>query len=535
MNKRIYIKDWLALKPYNNAVFTDTYYLNVSNNVKVSITKSDFITAIYQYLDEDGINTLACFLTSYLEDIASSTNLWNAFVRIHKNLYQKPIPFFETEEYYENEINLPDVAFLTWYFFNTYQDEKFIGADNNFFLGLAKKVMEVFDEVFEYAPENKALVSFYTINETGFEFYEAKKLIGNILFKSYLFYPDTYFILRENELELTLKHKHDKNLITFLNENHSKLLHERKTFLLALGGNQWASEIIGKQHPLSLSFNNMSKRIQGFFLNKGKDENYVFLEHIASGKKFSLTQKSLERVDIFDKIDRIIFIGLVKWRDEWWFSGVFFDKPFDANLILNEKNSLLSRMAVNFLDFDNPKIFETLQIQLKAFLEFNNGSLIAFMKTSELDHFQELYLAFYKKSLKLTKKDEIETQNRALKDGFISPQNDNPNFSKFNSNALVFFNSKQGLEIAIDINSAFPLKENSFFLIDKSEEDFFHMLADESISKELVHYCIQNCSENLPYLKTEKGKLILQELDFLLRSWKKENYETYPSITLIGE
>jgi hypothetical protein len=46
-------------------------------------------------------------------------------------------------------------------------------------------------------------------------------------------------------------------------------------------------------------------------------------------------------------------MGIVKWMDEWWFSGVFVQTPFNAELVLDEKNSLKSRIAVDFLDYQS--------------------------------------------------------------------------------------------------------------------------------------------------------------------------------------
>ncbi len=123
--KNIYIHDWLELKPYSNQVATDTYYLRLSNEVKNAIVnnKNKFILQVY--LNENELNILSCFLTSYFEDIISETNIWNSFIKAHKRLYKKQLPFYILDEYYENEINPQDIIFLIWYFINTIQQEKF--------------------------------------------------------------------------------------------------------------------------------------------------------------------------------------------------------------------------------------------------------------------------------------------------------------------------------------------------------------------------------------------------------------------------
>jgi hypothetical protein len=180
MNKRIYIKNWLLFKPYDRQTKTDSYYLKLSNDVKQAITTNKQSFVFQMYLDEEDFNHLACFLTSYFEDIISKTNIWNSFISVHKRLYKKQLPFYILDEYYEEEVNTQDISFLIWYFLNTVQEEKFIAPFNNFIIETADKVMDIFDEAWDYAPENEYLKSFYQINEKEEDFYVARNMIDTI-------------------------------------------------------------------------------------------------------------------------------------------------------------------------------------------------------------------------------------------------------------------------------------------------------------------------------------------------------------------
>src|ERR1035437_2062439 len=119
MEKKIYIKKWLELKPYKTQTETDGYYLKLSNTVKHAIITNKQSLALQIYLNNEDLNNLACFLTSHLEDLISGTNIWNTFVKIHQRLYNKQLPFYLLDDYNEEEINLQDVSFLIWYFLNT--------------------------------------------------------------------------------------------------------------------------------------------------------------------------------------------------------------------------------------------------------------------------------------------------------------------------------------------------------------------------------------------------------------------------------
>jgi len=535
MEKRIYIKDWLELKPYDKQTVTDSYYLKICNDVKRAIATNKQSFVLQMYLDKKDINYLACFLTSYFEDIISETKIWNSFVKIHQRLYKKQLPFYILDEYYEEEINLQDISFLIWYFLNTVQEEKFIAPFNDFIVEITEKVMDVFDKAWDYAPENEYLKSFYQVDENEEDFYVARNLIDTILFKTYLFYPDTLLKLREQELEIIEDSKDDENIMMFLNENRDNTLHNIHTRLLSLKGKEWASEILGNNHPLTKDFLSITQRIRGLFLYKRQDDYDIFIEHIASGKKFRLTKKSFDYSDTLKDEDTILFMGIVQWKNEWWFSGVFFQQPFNSDLILDEKNSLESRMSVNFLDHQKKETNELLNKQLKAFKAFNKGSQIAFVSSKRIEDFVRSYTEYFNDSLNLSTKERKEATQRARKDGFFGTEKKHKDYFEVSETGLVFFNPKSGVEIALAVNCAFPLPDNPFFAVEHSEDDIMFLLVSNEMSTELALFCIDNCKNDLPFFNEGIGKMYLKDIDFLLRFWKKDNYYTKPSITYTGQ
>jgi hypothetical protein len=535
MRERIYIKEWLELKPYETQTITDGYYLKLSNEIKEKLISNHY-NILSVYFDAKYINILSCFIASYFEDIISETNIWTSFVELHQDFYNKKLPFYDTKDYYDNEINKQDIKFLFWYFFNTAQTDKFINSDNYFFSEMASDIIEILDKAYEYAPDNKVLKEYYKIDKTESDFYVARNLIDTILFKTYLFYPDTLLDLHDNEDKLIEDNKDKENLIHYLKENRDTELHKSHTRLLSLTGKEWASKIIGKEHPLSTDFLNISKKIRGFFLYKGQDRNNIFIEHIASSKKFNLTKKSFDHYENLKEVDTIMFMGIAKWKDEWWFSGIYFQDNFNADLILNEKNSMESRMAVNFLDHQSEKVEETIQLQFDAFKDFNNSSQIAFMQSNKIDEFIRKYTEYFNHSLNLTKKERKKAKKRARKDGFLgTDDNKTKNYSEVSETGLVFFNPKSGVEIALAVNSAFPLSENKYFNIQDSTEHIMRLFFAEELSTELAMYCIDNYKTKLPFFKTSEGKKLLPDIDFLLRFWKKNNYHAVPTITFTGK
>ena len=61
------------------------------------------------------------------------------------------------------------------------------------------------------------------------------------------------------------------------------------------------------------------------------------------------------------------------------------------------------------------------------------------------------------------------------------------------------------------------------------------LLLTEELSVELVMYCIDNFKSELPFFNENEGKRYLEDIDFLLRFWKKDSYFAKPSITFIGK
>ncbi len=534
MEKKIYIQDWLTLKPYEKPAKTDLYYLRICNEVKKAIETSPWSEDLKGYLEGLEINYLSCFLTSYFEDIISETNFWNAFVRLHKRLYHKQIPFYETDDYVEEEINHQDVSFLIWYFLNTIQDETLVSPYKDSIVGTAQKVMEIFETAWEEAPENEVLKQFYFIDENEDDFYVARILIDKILYDTYLFYPDTELRMEMKQMDILENKEDDEHILMFLQENRDVGIFRDHTRLLNLQGKEWAAEILCNQHELSKSFLNISRRISGLFLYKGQDDTDIFIEHIASGRSFKLTKKSFDNYASLNEEDVILYISIVQWKDEWWFSGIYFEQPFDPDVILKEKDSLQSRKQVDFLNFDHPKIELILKDQLKSFKALSGGYPIVFLRADEIDAFFKRFVKTYTDSLKLSEKELEDGRAGARNEGYFGTEQETVDYKKISSSGLVFFNPKSGLEIAMGVNSAFPLPNNPFFDASHSNEDIFSLLTSSQMSAELAMYCVDNCKDDLPFFTQGVGKAFLKDIDFLLRFWKIDNYFAEPMVTLLG-
>lgn len=535
MNGRIFIKDWLKMKPYESQVSTDLYYLKLANEVKMVFVKNPYLSYKLEIQYDEILTIVSCFLTSYFEDIISQSGIWETFVSLHSKMYGKKIPFYSTKNYVDGEINQCDVSFLIWYVVNSLQKDEFIYPNNNSIKEASELIIKIFDREFEYALENEDLKSHYSLDSDDTDYYDARHLIDNILFRTYLFYPDTALQFQKLELDI-IKSNKGEHVIQYLNESRDNSVHNFHTSLLALKGSEWAAAILGEDHYLYQDFLDMSPRIAGYFFYKGQDESEIFLEHIASGKQFSMTKKSYDYGGELNKVNTILFHGMVKWQNEWWFSGVNFTVQYNTELVEEERKSNSSKHQLDILDPNMAnKAIDYLKGQKEVFLKYNNESLVAFMQSSEFEDYAKDFIDYYNYSLNFSKEEIEETKQRAKKEGANdSGEIDQDPLKGIDEPGLVFFNPNSGLEMAWGILDAFPLPENPYSDDGDSEDAIMTMLISQELSKELLFYAIENCKDKISFFKNVPGKIILEDIDFVLRFCKKENYHTKPALSLIG-
>ncbi|GAA4838056.1 DUF3843 family protein [Algivirga pacifica] len=509
---KIYIKQWVILKPYQNHAPTDNYYLALSNQIRAAIRETEMDREILRFMEEETLGELCCFIASYLEDLVSETNIWNTFVQLHYKAYGKYLPFYDTAKYDVGEINLQDIQFLIWYFMQAINEEVVFVPTNLYMTAVAHKIMGVLEEAWEYAPENELLKNTYAIEPDEKDFYKARHLMDILLLKTYLFYPDTAAKFQLELLDLVQENQDDTNVIGKMNELRTGFVHKTRTRLMGLNGQEWAAALMGDESPLSKAFQEMSPRVFGFFYYKGQDETSVFLEHIATERKVNLTKKSFDHYGDLSKKDTVIMIGMAAWRGEWWFSGVWVNDVGSPSLIQDEKQSLKSKALFNFME-DHSVDEGILKKQEKQFLKINGNSLIAFLKEGQLSEFVQ---AFMKASA------EAEgVEPRRIQVPTKDPE----------SPVIVFFNPKKGLEMVSGCLSAFPDKDNPFFDLEECTDDTIELLFTPDFSVELAYYCVENYRHLIPFLNGEEGDLYVNHFDFLMRFWKGNDYFAAPYIT----
>ncbi len=532
---KIYISEWSATKPYEEHAVTDVYYLKLANSINDALVKKANEKSFdknFIFFDGDDCAEISLLLSCYLEDIVSETNIFGAFRNAHTELYKKPLPYYhesEFDEYFFDEINSQDVTFLIWYYFSVQNPNRIILFDDVFVMELASAAMDVLIEEFDYAPENKTLKKHYSLPETETDYYKVRYYIKKLNMSSYLTKIQTVPELIQKIEAINFEKFEEYGMQeTVLKETDDQFVNEHRLKLVGMTMRQFAAYQLGKEHPLYNDILNISKKITAHFLYKGQDAKYIFLEHIATDKKFNLLKSSYDFADDL-KIDEILMIGIVRWKNEWWFSGMSYKYDFNADAILKEKNSASSRMQVAFLDEEDSEIAksnqEMLKMHRKAF-EKKHGGLLAFVHPKDMNRFISETMNDFNEELHLSKKEKEESKERMQKKGFFGDETDDFSDFKDFENVVIFFCPDFGIEIYPDVAQAFPAKNNPFCKkISKSYTQWFvNFLLNETFSKNFVDHYIDLYFDKIELIKTHGFAPDESDLDFLYRFHKPQNY-----------
>ncbi|MCF8365001.1 MAG: DUF3843 family protein, partial [Bacteroidales bacterium] len=518
---------WLKFHPNNKPQKTDMHYLKVCNMVNEVF--NEFGHELFRDDVEENGKQLSCLLVAWFEDLVSEAGIWQAFINRHHQLYNKYLPFYDLDKYFDGEPNPQDITFLIWYYLSMkYQHRLLISPVSELLILVANLIFDIFDEEWDDAPVNRMMHDFLMLPHDQTDFYKIRSVIEWLMLNSYLF----YFYGEQNEKEkiyvineLRKKGNDIRRFEGLIFGLHDDKVQNTITSLLAMKGKDWLAQILGEKHPLHTQLLGISEKKTGSFLYLGHDTENIHVKHISSGKLINVTLKSLEPANLIpDK--SVLTFSIVNWQNEWWFSGSLFTQDYDDEVLLEETSNPTN--AGLFDNEDSKK--EIILEQYQHFLEFNNQKPIKYFENRNAMHdFLVNFFDFYneKKSEKTGKKTPLLKnfeQNRDLKE----------TTNNFEEDALVFFNRDIGMEVVFGFNSIVPDPENQFYINTTNNKDAMKFYYGNIVSKDLVLYLSEiNC---LPYFKfpgTETDELVRENLDFLLRFFKPESFHAKAQITLL--
>ncbi len=335
---QIFSPDWLDIHPYHNTIQSDLYYTKLANRVLDALSKTlqEIEDQHYLALTDDEQKKLSCILTAYFEDIISESNIWNSFTRITQAKTGQWLPFYDTSDYADEEINEADIQLLCWHFYTQINESQIaISPLEPLFKAIAQAIYPIFDEEFESAPANDTLKEFFTLSDdaTLFEVQEKFFWLGT---ESYLFgfnsrdlekeLNEVMVVAEENQMQDHLPEMVNMVMTDFSFNNVTEL--HRQTAA------QWLGHMIGEEHDLYEALINMPAKKSGYFIFQDQDSMYAQFKHVATDEIIQVTNRSLAGYPKDLKSNEVvIYAGFVEWQGEWWFVGDLRGYDAEAELL----------------------------------------------------------------------------------------------------------------------------------------------------------------------------------------------------------
>lgn len=526
---------WLSFHPYPAPQQSDYYYLKLCNEIYKVLEYGDFPNEEL-HISEEQKKDLACFITCYFEDVISGPGLWHAFITQANELYGIYLPFFEPDpyEYYTEEINPEDIHFLLWYYLSMiFRADSVISPSIYEWSEHSEQIFEILEREYEVAPESFNLKQFFRLSPGKLDFYLLRDKLKWIMLDSWLHYFLGYE-LREM-IDHLFKGNEDEPLpeetqAGYLYDTADSFILSRHTPLLARRGNEWLAYAFGKDHPLHEFLLEMGEKKSGFYIYMGKQGDNLLFQHIASGTELAVTARSMEVPPNVKPGRSVTYCGFVKWRNEWWFSGAQLSWGEDEEMIKNEQESEESKMLFG----KDPAVMREENRQLyQSFMKFNQGKPLAFVKNMETAKgFIRDFLAYHNKSIMDSQ--HKEHKDREIEEVDMIPEikprtKDSDKIDTKTIPGMVYCDPDTGIALAFGHNELIPDPRNKWYRGDHAEgnnsDGTFSMLESQLISGNWMKYLVSNYDlPGLGFPGLSGQVLLMDNIDFMLRFWKREGY-----------
>lgn len=374
-NKIIYPKEWVALRPYDVADEADRYYVQMANNAVRVLEKSamrDFFDGDLDLLRKAGV-----YLSMWFEDICSNLGIWQTVNRECAKRYGAVLPFYDTSEYYEGEVNVQDLALLLWHFMQTFADPgTIINPENAGLIETAADLADLFDNEYETAPENTRLRDFIHNPAVADDWWKCRELIEWFYLYSYVFvgsFEDVADAVEElldsyNDMDASVP-----DLSWDIMDKKFYLLKIEHIFggrhnLLSLTAAQWCGKITG--NPV---FDTVHRYPTSYYLYKGLTDNGTFmLQDMCDGKEYEVENNSYGAGDSIlsgSKVGETVMVtNLASFKDMHYVVGV---------TVSEDKSEVMKEVEAKRR---NDRLMESQKEIYPLFLKASKGEPAVFVK-----------------------------------------------------------------------------------------------------------------------------------------------------------
>jgi len=484
----IKMAEWMALHPYKSPKSADYTYLKIANKIhdswQFALLKNQF--------DEELRKIVSLTVAAYFEDVVSYTGLWQAFTRMHKKMYGKYLPFYDTgaEDYYDDEVNPQDVIFLIWNVLQKDNSGTFINPENPGVIDIAERMYRVLDEEFENVPVNEYFLDYIQDEKHYKDFFAFKVLAGWLYYDSYLIGFENTFLLEE-QLGI-LDGSSSMSLDQLEYALRSELIFSQKSGPLALPLKEWFPDMLegmGMEKEIAV-INAIENHESDYYRVKSVDEMYFHVVD-TNENEYSILRSSFHELSKKALTSKILVAALVKYNGEWHANGISAwtneEGPYD-DLVEKKKGQTSLRKEV----YDK-------------ILKANGGSPLAYFKNvSEMQKW-------------LNKVLDVEGD---VAGGTINSK----------ENIVVFVSPTTDICVIPKVGYYIKDTKNPFYDAGRAKNEGVVMLVDiYSCPSEMYHYLLENGmlpdAQIISLLGEERAReLIRDNTDFIARFFRWNKY-----------
>ena len=314
--KKIFPIEWRRMHPGQCPMSTDLYYTALSNRV-IKVLEETGIEAVLPY--EDMLHDAAVRLTAWFEDLCSGNNLWAVVNMVCRERFGKPLPFYDTSDYYSGEPNIQDIQFLLWDIIQSHYHDRIINPENPGILMAAVRIVNIFDEEYETAHETEEMMNYFANPAIADDYWEARKAIE-------WFSLDSYLSLRSSiDLKEALSEEdYDRHFHVLAYSMRLGHVFVSQRYLMQLTAAQWLSMVTHREMNVDVTYG----QTNGYEVIQRGDDIFL-LRDTLSGEELKVQTESFDLDWLKKTAPKVkkIFCQIVGYNGKFYQYGAMMPDP----------------------------------------------------------------------------------------------------------------------------------------------------------------------------------------------------------------
>lgn len=494
MAQKIVALDLKNSHPEGMASSTDMYYANVGN---ILLRRASSVAAA-RSLRGSELREIVLKVVLYFEDVICDGGLWRSFVVKHRELYGKPLPFYDvTGEYFADEPHVEDIRLLIWDALTSNDLDDIVHPEEDVIIDLADAFYEVLEDEFEKAPINEDMKSYYETAAFMEDFIETRKVLV-------WFFTDCFLTKHAmNDGRFLEYNEHFANMFHMMVHDPrahyasiNQVIFKSKVGMLALPPKEWLALLMeangNAAHAATLR--GMEHRDYQLYVMKDIDQERVLLRDVKD-EELSIRLDGYQDIasDDLGNLEGCV-ASFVRFKGEWTPNGM------DSWGNYRDSFEKEKERRAHYREGFSKKNFDKLMKQ-------TNGNPLVYLRDGEDVHRFLMDVIGVPKHLMQPSKLDDEKEIVA----WVPTCDEGPFFSYGSTSAICD-------------------PRNPFYVKDEEGRDSLDLIIDYDISEDtMARYLIEHGflpdAAFSPIKGKERGRQLVQEnMDFIARSFRRSFY-----------